>query len=85
MLRIEAGPFLLPGAESCCDAQLLTQRDTKENKSGAGLSVIATVWWGSEVWGLTGSHGREEVLPDKLGRRSEAETLKNKWENFATL
>ena len=47
--------------------------------------MIATVWRGSEVWGLTGSHGREEVLPAKLGRRSEAETLKNKWKNFATL
>lgn len=47
--------------------------------------MIATVWWGSEVWGLMGSHGREEVLPAKLGRRNEAETLKNKLENFATL
>lgn len=47
--------------------------------------MIATVWWGSEVWGLTGSHGREEVLPVKLGRKSEVETLKNKWKNFATL
>ena len=47
--------------------------------------MIATVRWGSEVWGLIGSHGREEVLPAKLGRRGEVETLKNKWKNFATL
>lgn len=56
-------PFLLPGAESCCYAQLLIQRDTMENKSGPELSVTSAVWQGPGVWGLMGSHSREEMLP----------------------
>lgn len=38
-----------------------------ENKSGPELSVTAAVWQGPGVWGLMGSHGREELLPAGLG------------------
>lgn len=31
-----------------------------------------------------GSHSREDLLPARLGRRGEVQTLKNKWENFVT-
>lgn len=55
-----------------------------ENKSGPGLCVTATVWQGPGAWGLMGSHSRKELLPDRLGRRGEAETWKNEWKNFAT-
>lgn len=53
-----------------------------ENKSGLGLSVTATFWQGSGVWGLIGSHCREKLLPTGLGRGGEAETLKNEWKKF---
>lgn len=37
--------------------------------------MTAAVWWGPGVWGLMGSHSREELLPARLGKRGELETL----------